>query len=265
MNAVAPPADAPKAPSKDRNPMSKPVVATIRDLKKAFGSQKVLDGVNLDLHESENLVILGRSGTGKSVLIKCMVGLIRADSGEITILNYKVNSLSADKLNEMRQLVGFSFQGSALYDSMTVRDNLAFPLERNLKMYDRKEQDEQINAALRDVGLENTADKWPAELSGGMKKRIGIARTLILKPKIMLYDEPTAGLDPITSGEINELILKVREKYNTSSIIITHDISCARHTSDRITALVNGHNKAETTFDELKQTKDPDLAPFFTY
>ena len=246
-------------------PDGHPVVASVKNMVKAFGEQKVLSGVSLELHETENLVILGRSGTGKSVLIKCMVGLIHADAGEVTVLGYNVNTLSPDELNEMRQQIGFSFQNSALYDSMSVRENLAFPLERNLKMYNRKEQDELIITALQDVGLENTADKKPAELSGGMKKRIGIARTLILKPKIMLYDEPTAGLDPMTSTEINELILKVREKYKTSSIIITHDISCARQTSDRIIALVNGLNKAEATFTELEKTEDPDLAPFFKY
>jgi len=242
-----------------------PVVASVRNLKKDFGEQKVLADISLDLHETENLVILGRSGTGKSVLIKCMVGLIRADAGEVTVLGYDVNTLTPEQLNEMRQQIGFSFQSSALYDSMTVRENLAFPLKRNLKIYDRKQQDEMINTALQDVGLENTAGKMPAELSGGMKKRIGIARTLILNPKIMLYDEPTAGLDPMTSTEINDLILKVREKYKTSSIIITHDISCARQTSDRIIALVNGLNKAEATFGELEHTEDPDLAPFFKY
>lgn len=246
-------------------PDGHPVVASVKNLVKAFGEQKVLSDVSLELHETENLVILGRSGTGKSVLIKCMVGLMRADAGEVTVLGYNVNTLTPDELNEMRQQIGFSFQSSALYDSMSVRENLAFPLKRNLKMYNRKEQDELIITALQDVGLENTADKKPAELSGGMKKRIGIARTLIMKPKIMLYDEPTAGLDPMTSTEINELILKVREKYKTSSIIITHDISCARQTSDRIIALVNGLNKAEATFTELEQTEDPDLAPFFKY
>ena len=250
---------------KSWEPEGHPVVASVRNLKKSFGEQNVLSDVSLDLHETENLVILGRSGTGKSVLIKCMVGLIRADAGEVIVLGYDVNTLTPDKLNEMRQQIGFSFQSSALYDSMTVRENLAFPLKRNLKMYNRKEQDELIITALQDVGLENTAGKKPAELSGGMRKRIGVARTLILKPKIMLYDEPTAGLDPMTSTEINELILKVREKYKTSSIIITHDISCARQTSDRIIALVNGHLKPEATFEELEHTEDPDLAPFFKY
>ena len=194
-----------------------------------------------------------------------MVGLIKPDAGEINILGYDLKSLSSKQLNDLRLKVGFSFQGSALYDSMTVRENLEFPLKRNLKIFDKNKLNELVMEALQNVGLEQTANKKPSELSGGMKKRIGIARTLILNPKIMLYDEPTAGLDPITSSEINELILEVREKYKTSSIIITHDISCARQTSDRVIALVAGHNKAEGTFDELKNTKDPDLEPFFKY
>lgn len=241
------------------------IVASLHNVKKSFGDLQVLRDISLDLYQNENLVILGRSGTGKSVLIKCMVGLIKADSGEINVLGNDVRSLTPDQLDELRLQIGFSFQGSALYDSMTVRQNLEFPLKRNKAIFKKKELEDLVINALKDVGLENTSDKMPSELSGGMKKRIGIARTLILKPKIMLYDEPTAGLDPITATEINELILRVREKYNTSSIIITHDISCARQTSDRIIALVNGLNKAESTFDELKQTKDPDLAPFFSY
>jgi len=241
------------------------IVARVINLKKSFGDTPVLKGISLTLHQGENLAILGRSGSGKSVLIKCMVGLMTADEGEIEVLGYNVRSLSPEKLNEMRQQVGFSFQSSALYDSMTVRENLEFPLKRNLKLFDKKELDDLVTTALRDVGLEDTSQKKPAELSGGMKKRIGIARTLILKPKIMLYDEPTAGLDPITSTGINELILNVRKKYNTSSIIITHDISCARQTADRVIALVDGTSKVEATFDELKITKDPELAPFFKY
>jgi phospholipid/cholesterol/gamma-HCH transport system ATP-binding protein len=241
------------------------VVASIRHLKKSFGSLQVLKDVNLDLHDSENLVILGRSGTGKSVLIKCMVGLIRPDGGTINILGKDVFSLSPKEMNELRLKIGFSFQGSALYDSMTVRENLEFPLKRNLGIFDRVKLEELVTAALEDVGLEHTIDQMPAELSGGMKKRVGIARTLILKPKIMLYDEPTAGLDPITSGEINELILSVRAKYKTASIIITHDISSARQTSDRIIALIDGVNKVEGTFDELKRSTDPGLEPFFKY
>jgi phospholipid/cholesterol/gamma-HCH transport system ATP-binding protein len=243
----------------------RPVVASIRDLKKSFGDRHVLKGMNLDLYQSENLVILGRSGTGKSVLIKCMVGLIKPDSGNINILGKDVFSLSPKELNELRLQIGFSFQGSALYDSMTVRENLEFPLKRNLKIFDRAKLKEMVTTALDDVGLSHTINQMPAELSGGMKKRVGIARTLILQPKIMLYDEPTSGLDPITSMEINDLILSVRQKYNTSSIIITHDISSAKHTSDRIVALIDGHNKFEGTFAELKTVTDPDLEPFFKY
>ena len=241
------------------------IVATVRDLKKSFGDRDVLNGVSLDLYQSENLVILGRSGTGKSVLIKCMVRLFKPDSGQINILGNNVLALNARELNELRLQVGFSFQGSALYDSMTVRENLEFPLKRNLGIHDKKKLNDMVMEALDDVGLEHAVDHMPAELSGGMKKRVGIARTLILKPKIMLYDEPTAGLDPITSTEINELILSVREKYHTSSIIITHDISSARQTSDRIIGLVDGKNKIEGTFEELKHAGDPDLEPFFKY
>lgn len=241
------------------------IVARIKNLKKSFGDMQVLKGISLNLHTGENLVILGRSGSGKSVLIKCMVGLMTPDEGEIEVLGNNVHTLSPEKLNEMRQQIGFSFQNSALYDSMTVQENLEFPLKRNLQLFDKKELSELVKIALQDVGLEETSKKKPAELSGGMKKRIGIARTLILKPKIMLYDEPTAGLDPITSTEINELILNVRKKYNTSSIIITHDISCAEQTADRVIALIDGQSKMEATFDELKNTKDPELAPFFKY
>lgn len=241
------------------------VVASIRDLHKSFGERDVLKGVNLDLYESENLVILGRSGTGKSVLIKCMVGLIKPDSGSINVLGKEVFKLNAKELNQLRLEIGFSFQGSALYDSMTIRENLEFPLKRNLGIYDRNKLKDLAAEALEDVGLLHTMDQMPAELSGGMKKRVGIARTLILKPKIMLYDEPTSGLDPITSMEINDLILSVREKYKTSSIIITHDISSARHTSDRIVALIGGVNRVEGTFEELKETSEPELEPFFKY
>jgi phospholipid/cholesterol/gamma-HCH transport system ATP-binding protein len=240
-------------------------VVEIRNLEKSFGDVKVLRKVNLDLYDRENLVILGRSGSGKSVLIKCMVGLLKPDAGEISVLGYDVPSLNHKELDELRQQVGFSFQGSALYDSMTVRENLEFPLKRNRGIFDRHELDTLVIDALRDVGLEKAINKTPAELSGGMKKRVGIARTLILKPKIMLYDEPTAGLDPVTSGEINDLIMEVRDKYSTASIIITHDISCARNTSDRIIALFGGYNKLEGTFDELKKSDDQELKEFFIY
>lgn len=240
-------------------------VVKIRGLKKSFQDREVLKDINLDLYQGENLVILGRSGTGKSVLIKCMVGLIKADEGVIDVLGYNVNTLSPKKLNALRLQVGFSFQGSALYDSMSVRENLEFPLKRNLGIFDRHELEERIMSALDDVGLTHSVDQMPSELSGGMKKRIGIARTLILKPRIMLYDEPTAGLDPITSKEINDLILGVQDKYNTSSIIITHDITAARETGDRIVALINGTCALEGTFEELKAMHHPEIESFFTY
>ena len=240
-------------------------VVTIRELEKSFGDREILKEVNLDLYKEENLVIIGKSGTGKSVLIKCMVGLIKPDGGHINILGYDVPYLTESEMNELRLQVGFSFQGSALYDSMTVRENLEFPLKRNLKMYDQKKLNDLVVEALEDVGLAHAVDQYPAELSGGMKKRIGIARTLILKPKIMLYDEPTAGLDPITSREINELINSVRQKYHTSSMIITHDLTCARQTGDRLVALFNGVIQFEGTFDEVKQVDDPEIKAFFNY
>jgi phospholipid/cholesterol/gamma-HCH transport system ATP-binding protein len=241
------------------------VVAKITHLRKSFGDREVLKDINLELYQSENLVILGRSGTGKSVLIKCMVGLIQPDAGNINILGKDLLKLTPKELNELRLQIGFSFQGSALYDSMTVRQNLEFPLKRNLGIQDRTKLNDMVVEALEDVGLAHTINQMPAELSGGMKKRVGIARTLILKPKIMLYDEPTSGLDPITSMEINDLIMSVREKYKTSSIIITHDISSAKHTADRIVALIGGQNKIEGTFEELKKSTDPELEPFFKY
>lgn len=237
----------------------------IRNLKKSFGDRAVLNGVDLDLFPSENLVIIGRSGTGKSVLIKCIVGLITPDEGQINVLGHDVMNASRDQMHEIRLQVGFSFQGSALYDSMTVRENLEFPLTRNLNIRDKGKLRQMVNDALEDVGLVEAAEQFPAELSGGMKKRIGIARTLILQPKIMLYDEPTAGLDPITSQEINDLILKVRDKYHTASIIITHDISCARTVGDRLIALMDGRNKLEGSFEEVKKSSDPDIHAFFNY
>lgn len=247
------------------SPTTRTKVVEIQHLKKSFGERVVLRDVSLEVYEKENLVVLGRSGTGKSVLIKCMVGLLHPDSGSINVLGYDVPTLSAAKLHELRLQVGFSFQGSALYDSMTVRENLEFPLKRNLNIHDAKRLHDMVITSLQEVGLEHTLHQKPAELSGGMKKRIGIARTLILKPKIMLYDEPTSGLDPETSGEINELILKVRDKYHTASIIITHDVSCARQTSDRIVALIEGESKHEGTFSALKESDDQDLKHFFNY
>lgn len=251
-------------PDPKRKPQEK-TVTVIRSLKKSFGDNHVLKGIDLELYDGENLVILGKSGTGKSVLIKCMVGLLIPDDGDIDVLGYHVRQLNEKQLNELRLKVGFSFQGSALYDSMTVRENLEFPLIRNLGITSSKELDKRVMRALEDVGLAKSADVMPSELSGGMKKRIGIARTLILQPEIMLYDEPTAGLDPVTATEINDLILEVQEKYKTSSIVITHDISSARQVANRIIALFNGGVLCEGTFSELKEQEHPELAPFFNY
>jgi phospholipid/cholesterol/gamma-HCH transport system ATP-binding protein len=252
-------------PTTNGRAKNREAVVSIRGLEKSFGDRDILKKVDLDLYEGENLVIIGKSGTGKSVLIKCMVGLIKPDAGHINVLGYDVPYLSESALNELRLQVGFSFQGSALYDSMTVRENLEFPLKRNLKMFDQRKLDELVTKALDDVGLVHAIDQFPSELSGGMKKRIGVARTLILKPKIMLYDEPTAGLDPITSREINELINEVRQKYHTSSMIITHDLTCARQTGDRLVALFNGKIQVEGSFDEMKKVDDPEIKAFFNY
>ncbi|HSQ44018.1 MAG TPA: ATP-binding cassette domain-containing protein, partial [Ginsengibacter sp.] len=198
---------------------------SVRDLYKSFGDNHVLQGINLDVFEKENVVVLGRSGTGKSVLIKIICGLLKPDSGTVNVLGKEVDKLNDKELRELRLQVGFSFQNSALYDSMSVRENLAFPLVRNARHLTKKEVANQIESVLSDVGLSQTLNQMPSELSGGQRKRIGIARTLILRPKIMLYDEPTSGLDPITSIEINNLINLVRHKFNTTSIIITHDLT----------------------------------------
>lgn len=243
---------------------SAPVIE-IEHLKKSFGSHVVLRDVNLVLHEKENVVVLGRSGTGKSVLIKCIVGLMRPNGGSIRVFGEDVLNLNLRQLDQFRQEIGFSFQGAALYDSMTVRENLEFPLVRNSPDLSRQGIDAAVEEALDNVGLLDAIDQVPSELSGGMKKRVGIARTLILKPRIMLYDEPTAGLDPITAREINELILSVQERYETASIIITHDITCARMTANHMIALVEGYSDLQGTFDELQQLGDPRLAPFFEY
>lgn len=240
-------------------------VIRIRNLYKAFEEAEILKGVSLDLYRGENLVVLGRSGTGKSVLIKCISALITPDSGAIEVLGRDVVRLKKDQMNELRRKVGFSFQGSALYDSMTVRENLEFPLKRNLGVFNKKELNERVMSALEEVGLAGSADQFPADLSGGQKKRIGVARTLILNPEIMLYDEPTAGLDPITSEEINELINEVQQRHNTSSIIITHDLTCAKAVADRVMFLYGGQNHFEGSFEDLMQTKDPILRTFLDY
>ncbi len=240
-------------------------VITVRDARKSFGNLEVLRGVNLDLFKGENLVVLGRSGTGKSVLIKLISGLLKPDTGTIEVLGEHVDELDDKALQELRLKIGFSFQNSALYDSMTVRQNLEFPLVRNKRHLSRAAIDHEVEDVLDAVGLLHTLDQMPSELSGGQRKRIGIARTLILRPEIMLYDEPTAGLDPITCIEINGLINEVQEKYKTSSIIITHDLACAKSVGDRIVMLLDGKFEREGSFDEIFDTNDNRVKPFYEY
>ncbi|MCE7066057.1 ABC transporter ATP-binding protein [Dyadobacter sp. CY326] len=246
------------------NQTEEPVIE-IRDLYKSFGDLHVLQGVNLQVDKGENVVVLGRSGTGKSVLIKIIVGLLRQDSGMCNVLGREVSELNEKELNDIRLKIGFSFQNSALYDSMTVRENLEFPLVRNTKNLSRADINEQVEFVLDAVGLLQTINQVPSELSGGQRKRIGIARTLILKPEIMLYDEPTAGLDPITCLEINQLINEVKEKYHTSSIIITHDLTCARETGDRIAMLLDGKFLKQGTFEEVFNTDEERIKSFYDY
>jgi len=240
-------------------------VIYIRDLHKSFGSLVVLDGIDLDVYHGENVVVLGRSGTGKSVLIKIISGLLTPDTGIVRVLNEDVTTLTAKDWNLLRMRIGFSFQNSALYDSMTVRENLEFPLIRHNRDLSSSEVNKAVEEVLEDVGLIQAIDQKPAELSGGQRKRIGIARTLILKPEIMLYDEPTAGLDPITSVEINNLINSVQEKFNTSSIIITHDLTCARTVGNRVTMLLDGKFLKQGSFEEVFSTPDPRVESFYNY
>jgi phospholipid/cholesterol/gamma-HCH transport system ATP-binding protein len=235
----------------------------IRDMTKSFGTNQVLKGFNLQLFPGENLVILGKSGSGKSVLIKCLVRLMDPDGGEIKILGKRVVDLDQKALDEIRTEVGFLFQGSALYDSMTVRENLRFPLRRHPERKAGADEEDLILDALKSVGLEDAIDLMPAELSGGMKRRVALARTLILKPKIILYDEPTTGLDPITANEIIQLMLKLQDELDTASIIITHDMDCARVISNRVIILAEGINYAEGTYQELDESKDPKVRAFF--
>lgn len=243
---------------------TRPVIS-IRDLYKSFGTNHVLKGVNLDVYEGENVVVLGRSGTGKSVLIKIISGLLKQDAGTVNVLGEAVNKLKDKQLRELRLKLGFSFQHSALYDSMTIRENLEFPLVRNRKNLTRKEINMAVDRVLQEVGLIQTINQMPAELSGGQRKRIGIARTLILQPEIMLYDEPTAGLDPITSIEINNLINQVKEDFKTSSIIITHDLTCAKTTGDRVAMLLEGTFAKQGTFDDVFNTDDTRIQSFYNY
>ena len=244
---------------------SKDVVISISKLYKSFGENHVLQGIDLELYRGENLVVLGRSGTGKSVLIKIIVGLLRSDSGIVKVFGKEIDKLDKKELTELRLKIGFLFQHSALYDSMTIRENLEFPLVRNKRNISRKEIDGSVKDVLEAVGLSDTINQLPSELSGGQQKRVGLARTLIMKPEIIFYDEPTTGLDPLTSGEINDLINEVQEKYKTSSIIITHDLTCAKDTGDRIFMMMNGKFIRQGDFDEVFDTSDERIRGFFDY
>jgi phospholipid/cholesterol/gamma-HCH transport system ATP-binding protein len=240
----------------------KPVI-NIKGLYKSFENTQILKGVDLTVKEGENLVVLGKSGSGKSVLIKCLVGLVTADRGELKVFDTDITKLNNHQLNAIRIKIGFLFQNSALYDSMTVRENLSFPLKRHSKRLTNKEVENSVTEALESVGLKEAIDKMPSELSGGMRKRIGLARTLILRPEIILYDEPTTGLDTITSREISELILHIQRKYKTTCIIITHDMACAKLTGDRLVILKDGMMIAEGSYATLEKNDDVWVRSFF--
>ncbi len=241
------------------------LVIDIRGLYKSFGELNVLKGVDFNVFKGENVAVLGKSGSGKSVLIKIMVGLLKPDRGEVWVLGQQVDRLTSKALDALRLRIGFSFQSSALYDSMNVYQNLAFPLTMNFKHLTKKEVDNAVEEALDAVGLSDKTQQMPTDLSGGQRKRIGIARTLIMKPEIMLYDEPTSGLDPITSAEINTLITKVQQQYNTSSVVITHDLTCAKTTCNRVAMLAEGSFLKTGQFDEVFQSGDDQLQGFFNY
>ena len=238
-------------------------VIEIKDLTKRFKSNEVLKGLSLSVQKGENLVLIGKSGEGKSVTLKCITGLMTTDGGSIKVFDREVASLNEDELKDMRCRIGFLFQGSALYDSMTVKENLAFPLRRVLRMKDEKEIDERSRQVLEAVGLIDTINKMPGELSGGMRKRLALARTLIVHPEIILYDEPTTGLDTITSREISELILEMKEKYNTTTLIVTHDIPCAKIVADRIVVMRDGKSVADGKTKDLENSTDDFIRSFF--
>jgi phospholipid/cholesterol/gamma-HCH transport system ATP-binding protein len=251
--------------SRTAKPVAKEKVISIRGLYKSFGDNDVLRGVDLDVYKGENVVVLGRSGTGKSVLIKIIVGLLKADKGFVNILGMDLSKITESELRDLRLKVGFSFQNSALYDSMTIRENLEFPLVRNSKHMQRADINKAVEEVLDAVGLSQTINQMPSELSGGQRKRIGIARTLILNPEIMLYDEPTAGLDPTTCIEINNLINEVQERYHTSAIIITHDLTCAKQTGDRMAMMLDGKFVRQGSFEEVFTSEDERIKSFFDY
>jgi phospholipid/cholesterol/gamma-HCH transport system ATP-binding protein len=238
-------------------------VMVIKGLYKSFADNHVLKDFNLDLIRGESVVVLGKSGSGKSVLIKCIIGLIKPDKGSIRVFGHNIPDLDHDELDQIRAKVGFLFQSNALYDSMTVRENLEFPLRRHWLEVSQKEVDKMVISALEDVGLAHTIDMMPVELSGGMRKRVALARTLILKPEIILYDEPTTGLDTITSKEIIELMVEIQHKYKTTSLIISHDMNCVRMASDRVVMLIDGKCYVSGTFDDIMQSVDPKVKLFF--
>ena len=238
-------------------------VISVELLNKGFDENQVLQNFSANLYRGENLAILGRSGSGKSVLIKCIIGLMKPDSGIIKVLGNEITKLNGGELDKIRAKVGFLFQSNALYDSMTVRENILFPLRRHTRNKTKKEINELIMEALTNVGLAHTVNMMPSELSGGMKKRISLARTLILKPEIILYDEPTTGLDPITGKEISKLILEIQKKYNTSAMIISHDMKNIKITSNRIIVLIDGKCHTEGTYEELEKSNDEKIKLFF--
>ncbi len=238
-------------------------VIEIQGLQKSFGTKQVLKNITLSVKKGENVVVLGKSGQGKSVAIKCVVGMIVPDAGSLTVLGHDIQGITRDELKELRTRIGFLFQNGALYDSMTVKENLEFPLTRVLKLKDQEKIDKLCEEVLEAVGLSEAINKMPSELSGGMRKRMALARTLIVKPEIILYDEPTTGLDTITSKEISHLIMDMQKKYQTTSIIITHDIPCAKITADRIVIINEGEFIAEGTYDELCNSDDPFIKSFF--
>ena len=238
-------------------------IIEVEHLKKAFGSNVVLRDFNLKVYPAENVIVMGKSGIGKTVLIKCIIGLIKPDSGMLKVFGEDISKLNQEELDDLRMRIGFVFQSSALYDSMTIRENLEFPLRRKHHITAKINIEDKVREVLANVGLEHTIDLMPSELSGGMRKRIGIARSLILDPEIVLYDEPTTGLDPVTSGEITNLILDVQQKYKTASIIITHDVELARRVSNRIVFISDGIAYMEGTYDTITKTEDVLVKPFF--
>lgn len=239
------------------------IAISIKNLYKSFGSNHVLKDFTLDVKKGESVAVIGKSGSGKSVLIKCIIGLIKFEQGQIHVLGNNVSKLNSVELDELRVKVAFLFQSNALYDSMTVRENLEFPLRRHWVETKKEDVDALVLEALTNVGLAHTVDMMPSELSGGMRKRVALARTLIMKPEIILYDEPTTGLDPITAKEISNLMVEIQKKYNTSSIIISHDLSCVKITADKVVMLIDGKNYAEGKFEDLSKSSDDKIKNFY--